>query len=57
MIGFWDFKLSGAPALLSFGVRLLNRVGVRSGVPDKFGEVKVIVHQSIRRCCKPREGP
>jgi hypothetical protein len=21
MIGFWDFKLSGAPPLLSFGVR------------------------------------
>jgi len=25
MIGFWDFKLSGAPPLLSFGVGRLKK--------------------------------
>jgi hypothetical protein len=26
MIGFWDFKLSGAPPLLSFGVDMTSNV-------------------------------
>jgi hypothetical protein len=28
MIGFWDFKFSGAPPLLSFGVRILKMIQV-----------------------------
>jgi hypothetical protein len=27
MIGFWDFKLSGAPPLLSFGVQRQRTMG------------------------------
>jgi len=47
--------LRGGP--VNRGVRLLNRVGVRSGAPDKFGEVKAIVHISLLPCWKPRSRP
>ena len=39
MIGFWDFKLSGAPPLLSFGVLAPRKLGVscRGKVPVGYG--------------------